>query len=236
MGHKSLVVSMTTLCYNRCNRKVGKIVAIKYKDGYAYVDGYKFRKDTKTGYYLSTKKIGVSRLRLHVYVWKKHNGDIPKGYQIHHKDQNKDNNEIENLDCLSEKEHLSWHGLNPTEEFRKKRAENFEKVRRKATEWHKSKEGLEWHKKQGEKLRGLDFNTYAELTCHHCGIIFQGIERHSKYCTPNCRTKARKASGVDDETRECEVCNDNFTVNKYSKKRTCSRKCAGKLQSNTKKS
>ena len=63
---------MTTLCYNRCNRKVGKIVAIKYKDGYAYVDGYKFRKDTKTGYYLSTKKIGVSRLRLHVYVWKKH--------------------------------------------------------------------------------------------------------------------------------------------------------------------
>lgn len=236
MGHQSLVVSMTTLCYNRCNRKVGIIVEVKYEDGYAYVDGYKFRKDTKTGYYLSTKKIGVSRLRLHVYVWKKHNGDIPKGYQIHHKDINKDNNEIDNLDCLSKKEHATWHGENASEETKGKWTENLNKIRHKASEWHRSKEGMAWHKKQGEKQRGIDFHTYGELTCRNCGKKFQGIEKLSKYCSPNCRTKARKASGVDDETRECEVCNDNFTVNKYSKKRTCSRKCAGKLQSNTKKS
>ena len=45
---------------------------ITYKDGYAYVDGYKFRKDSKTGYYLSSKKIDGRRPRLHVYVWEKH--------------------------------------------------------------------------------------------------------------------------------------------------------------------
>ena len=57
----------------------------------------------KKGYYINMN------LRLHIDVWKFHNGDIPKGYEIHHIDQNKDNNQIENLQCLTRKEHVSVH-------------------------------------------------------------------------------------------------------------------------------
>ena len=42
---------------------------------------------------------------MHRYVWKFYNGDIPKGYDIHHKDGNKLNNKIENLEILSHSEH-----------------------------------------------------------------------------------------------------------------------------------
>ena len=70
---------------------------IIYENDYAIVDGYKFRKDQKTGYYLSNN-INGRRLRLHRYIYEKYNGEIPKGYDIHHKDHNKKNNTLENLD------------------------------------------------------------------------------------------------------------------------------------------
>ena len=38
----------------------------------AEIDGYKFRRDTRSGYYLSAKPIkNGKRMRLHVYVWEK---------------------------------------------------------------------------------------------------------------------------------------------------------------------
>jgi len=38
-------------------------------------------------------------------VWEEHNGKIPKGHIIHHKDSDVSNNKIENLECLSYSEH-----------------------------------------------------------------------------------------------------------------------------------
>ena len=41
------------------------------------------------------------RLRMeHDLVWEKHYGAIPAGYQIHHKDGNKQNNDMRNLVVL----------------------------------------------------------------------------------------------------------------------------------------
>ena len=45
----------------------------------------------------------------HRVVWEKHNGKIPKGYVIHHKNGNKKDNSISNLECLSPKEHGKRH-------------------------------------------------------------------------------------------------------------------------------
>jgi hypothetical protein len=50
----------------------------------------------------------------HRWVWKKHNGEIPvdennQTYEIHHIDRNKKNNSIENLLCLSKREHAQLH-------------------------------------------------------------------------------------------------------------------------------
>lgn len=46
---------------------------------------------------------------LHRVVWEYHNGKIPKGYDIHHIDGDKSNNQIENLQCLTRKEHRRLH-------------------------------------------------------------------------------------------------------------------------------
>ena len=46
---------------------------------------------------------------LHRLIWEKHNGGIPKGYQVHHIDGNKLNNDISNLQLLSAEEHTTFH-------------------------------------------------------------------------------------------------------------------------------
>lgn len=54
--------------------------------------------------------IYVNNKPLHHLVWEKHYGKkVPKGYQIHHKDKNKTNNDINNLQLISASEHTKLH-------------------------------------------------------------------------------------------------------------------------------
>ena len=55
-----------------------------------------------TGYY---GKTNGRRTLMHRDVWKHSNGQIPVGYDIHHKDGNKENNQLDNLECLPKSEH-----------------------------------------------------------------------------------------------------------------------------------
>lgn len=49
----------------------------------AIFDGVKFRKDSKTGYYLAGKPTyNGHRERLHCYVWRFYNGPVPEGFHI----------------------------------------------------------------------------------------------------------------------------------------------------------
>nr|DAU19315.1 MAG TPA: putative ATP-dependent RNA helicase [Caudoviricetes sp.] len=36
--------------------------------------------------------------------------------------------------------------------------------------------------------------------------------------------------GYDNETRKCIICGKEYVCNKYSKSRTCSKECSGKLR------
>ena len=81
--------------------------------------------------------------RLHVEVWKKYKGTIPKGFHVHHKDGNTHNNEIANLNIIRGELHLKYEGKkrfknNPefAEEFHAKGIEA-------AKVWHGSNEGKE---------------------------------------------------------------------------------------------
>lgn len=46
---------------------------------------------------------------VHRLEWEKHNGKIPNGFIVHHKDENKLNWNIDNLELLSRSEHIRRH-------------------------------------------------------------------------------------------------------------------------------
>lgn len=167
---------------------------------------------------------------LHRDKWEYYNGEIPEGHHVHHKDGNPGNNDIENLECLPGEKHLSECG------YEGQSASWMAKIQDKAKEWHKSEEGRKWHKEHGKRV--FENKEPEKLICEQCGEEFEtkalGGTDKIKYCSNKCKSAARRESGVDDETRECIICGENFTTNKYSKAKTCSRKCAGKLQSKTK--
>lgn len=65
-------------------------------------DGIKFT-PSDNGYYRATSR--KKHVSLHRYKYMKEVGKIPDGYDIHHKDGNKQNNKIENLECILKSEH-----------------------------------------------------------------------------------------------------------------------------------
>jgi hypothetical protein len=52
---------------------------------------------------------GTKGKKYHRYIWELYNGKIPEGYVIHHKDRNKLNNSIDNLQLMTESEHSILH-------------------------------------------------------------------------------------------------------------------------------
>ena len=163
--------------------------------------------------------------RLHRMVWEYHNGEIPKGYHVHHIDENRHNNDISNLTLMLGAQHLSEH---MNDEKRKEVArESIKHAIAVAPEWHRSEEGKKWHSKQGkEAWEKREHKTY---TCDYCGREFATKSVYGNnsnhFCSNNCKSAFRRASGVDNEERTCLVCGKSFVVNKYSKILTCSREC-----------
>jgi hypothetical protein len=194
---------------------------IKYENDYAYVDGYKFKKNTRDNYYLSSNNIGNRRKYLHIYIWEKHNGEIPKGYDIHHIDHNKDNNEISNLKMILKREHSLLHSKELTEEQKAKKIKNFnEKARPKAIEWHKSKKAEKFHKEQYKISLGK--MKPQKITCENCGKDYYSIcNGRNKFCSNKCKSAYRRKIGVDNIEKKCIKCGEKFEVNKYSKREQC---------------
>lgn len=165
---------------------------IKYIDDVAYVDGLKFKKDAHTNYFLSTSRIGKTRKRLHRYMWEKYNGSIPKGYEIHHIDFDKNNNEIYNLKLVSNKEHRDIHAKALTKEQKEKYIINLLKnAVPKAKDWHKSKEGSEWHSKHASEQ--MKNRKYKQFNCLNCGKeFFSKAIQGAKFCCNNCKASYRR--------------------------------------------
>ena len=198
---------------------------------YMWRNGVKFTRDDKAGYYLNS----TMRKRLHRYIWELSNGEIPKGYEIHHIDGDKANNDITNLAMLETSEHRLAHiettrltGNNNVE------SGHLERIRPLTKEWHASSEGREWHKEHYEcnkdKLHRKD-----SFTCEQCGIAFESeVTGNNRFCSNKCKSAWRRASGIDDEERKCEICGKTFKTNKYSRTRTCSRKCGAILRKQSK--
>ncbi len=45
----------------------------------------------------------------HIYVWEMHNGPVPKNHVVHHINGDSTDNRIENLMCVSKRDHMELH-------------------------------------------------------------------------------------------------------------------------------
>ena len=71
----------------------------------------KIRKENKTNTLRKWIKIAEPSgwIEYSKFIWIKHNGQIPKGFLIHHIDKDALNNKIENLSLLTRKGHINIH-------------------------------------------------------------------------------------------------------------------------------
>ena len=182
--------------------------------------GLKFYKDHKTGYWISCK---CPKVRAHRWVWQNVNGKIPEGCHIHHKDEDKSNNDISNLCLMPRQAHLSLHMTKEKREWASKR---MEEIRPLTKEWHSSGEGRAWHKYHALKNK-FGKNEPRQVECAQCRKKYETTKlSRSYFCSNPCKSKNRRDSGVDDIVKICLACKNEFKCNKYAKMIYCSRICA----------
>lgn len=169
---------------------------------------------------------------LHRDVWEHHNGPIPNGFHIHHVDGDTSNNAIDNLECVTPKQHIGerhkW-----DDERKRKQAAHLDSIRDATKAWHRSPEGVEVHRRVG--AMAYDSFKPTPKPCDHCSTVFhpRAIGNRDRFCSNACKSAWRRASGADNESRVCAICCAAFDANKYSKSRTCSRSCGNRARSRT---
>jgi len=194
-------------------------------------NGLVFTRDKKTGYYLSAKSIHEGkRIRLHRYVWITEKGEIPEGYDVHHKDENKDDNDIGNLVLLNGVKHQKYHSNKEMLEHYDEYKERFMKFAQPAAAiWHGSEEGRAWHKEHWDNHLKKSIEIKVTKKCVMCGDEYQvsSVMRDSSmFCSKKCKAKHRRDSKVDDIEKKCIICGNAFFSNRYEGIVTCTRKCA----------
>jgi len=152
--------------------------------------GQRFYIQSNGRYFQSGRHNDAERL-LHRRVWLDSHGEIPKGFQVHHRNGNWRDNSLENLELVEAGAHSSAHMLERMRDpaFRARAMAAHSKAIKEAPKWHRSPEGIAWHSKHGKK-------TWAErkpspATCSFCNAPYQTFfKSRSRYCSNSCVQKA----------------------------------------------
>jgi endogenous inhibitor of DNA gyrase (YacG/DUF329 family) len=81
-----------------------------------------------------------------------------------------------------------------------------------------------------QRILALDNGAFHDHVCENCGTAFQAPPQNdtARFCSSKCKTAHRYKSGVDNVTIVCEQCGNEFTRNKYLKRRFCSKSCSAR--------
>lgn len=199
-----------------------------------FYNGRTYSKHKKQPYYYIGSKGNIYSRCMHRQIYFDNYGEIPKGFDVHHKDGNPYNNSPENFELKTRSAHQRDH-INEKLKANPGYLEKFQKAGIKiAPQWHKSSEGLKWHSENAKK-NGFGsqhaFNKFKdkEYHCQFCKNIYDKKTPRSKFCSNKCKSAYRRSIKKDMEQRICEYCLNGFTAPKYSKIKTCSRVCAKTL-------
>lgn len=77
--------------------------------GREYYDGYLVNFSSGSGY--PTIFVDGKNVLLHRYIWEKFNGKIPDGFQIHHKNKNRFDWSLNNLELVDNSSHHKQHAI-----------------------------------------------------------------------------------------------------------------------------
>ena len=111
------------------------------------------------GYYrISSVKEGNRNKMLHRLIFEDFYGEIPDGYIVHHKDENKTNNCIMNLQLMRFGAHTSLHNIGNTNMRGKKHSEESKK---KMSDAHKGRVFSETHRLNMGKSHSKKRNVYG---------------------------------------------------------------------------
>ena len=170
-------------------------------------NGIKFRRypqsknRTERVYYVphsGHRRKGVGRL--HEEVYKTFYGTIPKGFCIHHKDENPLNNDPANLELLLRADHQRKHNAERLKdpETRRKNAEHLRAIvaSGKAHEWHKTEEGRKHCRDNAKYLHGE--KRKKVFSCTVCQSIYRTWNTGKNlYCGKRCQAKANRLRNAD---------------------------------------
>lgn len=183
-------------------------------------------------FYLCSTYFQRQGKRLHVAVWEYHNGKVLKGYHVHHIDEDRTNNQIENLCLMPAGMHASFH--NSAEKRGDYQQKHIKDMQTLAAEWHGSDAGRQWHSEHAKQT--WENAMPIKYICTECGKEFETRNHYgpeeNHFCSNNCKAAYRRHSGADDVDRVCAYCGKIFRVNRYSKTKCCSRDCAVKRRWN----
>lgn len=202
---------------------------------FIYFNNHRFCLDERSLYYrCSQEPFAKYPKYLHRYVWELANGKIPNGMDVHHKNHDRTNNSLSNLELLKRSEHKKHHfDFLPPEEKLKIKKEFITKTQEKAKAWHKSQEGKDWHREQYQKNK-TKLHSKIEMNCNNCKKIHLATKKGQQvsFCSNACKSAYRRKTGADNITKTCEKCGTKFVSNKYKKTIFCSKSCAKKKRSN----
>jgi hypothetical protein len=154
--------------------------------------------------------------RLHTEVWSYvHGRRPPKGYHVHHVDENKDNNLPSNLELKKAGVHLSEH---MRKNFQENPAPFYKRMKKAiiaASKWSKTPDGYKFRLAQVAK-------NFAE---HNQTAHKKEAYKASRFCGNNCKSQWRRLAGLDNVESICAGCGEVFMTSKYMKRKYCSRKC-----------
>lgn len=146
----------------------------------------------KNGYYLKEEWSKPGETTLHRAIWALHNGPIPAGFHVHHKDGDKFNNQCENLQLVHASTHLSQHAAESEWVGSEANKLQILAAGELAKKWHASEAGKKWHSDNGKRAwEGRAWET-VKCQCADCKNTFKTpYPTRAKFCSGACKERTR---------------------------------------------
>ncbi len=187
-------------------------------------NGRNYRKHLKQKYFYTSKYMGMYSRCLHRQMWFDVYGEIPKGFQIHHKDGDAFNNSIDNFELVEGREHSRAHSIKRFKDNPEKLLKIAEAGRELAKEWHGSEAGINWHRENAIKC-DFGHREYGERECDSCQTKFIAKRAMQRFCSNACKSAYRRRNNPDMITRKCDKCESEYITRKYLPAYYCSKEC-----------